>query len=109
MRDMNAFLANVKRAAIEAVLAQKPFAFLHGTVTGVDPLKVRVDQKFELSASQLILTNAVRDHTITVTDPGGEEQVVRVHRALKVGERVLLLRADGGQKFIILDRAEAPT
>lgn len=108
MRDMNAFLANVKRAAIEAVLAQKPFAFLHGTVTSVSPIKVRVDQKFELSASQLILTNAVRDHTVTVTDPEGKEQAFFIRLALQIGERVLLLRADGGQKFIILDRAEAP-
>lgn len=33
----------------------------------------------------------------------------RVHLALKAGEQVILLRADGGQKFIILDRVEAPS
>ena len=33
----------------------------------------------------------------------------RVHLALKAGEQVLLLRADGGQKFIVLDRVEVPT
>ena len=27
---------------------------------------------------------------------------------LKVGERVILLRADGGQQYVILDRVEAP-
>lgn len=109
MLDMNSFLENVKRAALEAVLSQKPVALLHGTVTGVEPLKVRVDQKFELSASQLILTNSVRDHTVTMTDQDGAEQTFAVRLALKVGEQVLLLRADGGQKFLILDRAEAPT
>lgn len=109
MLNMNEFLANVKRAAIDAVRAQKPFALLHGTVTGVSPLKVRVDQKFELSAPQLILTSAVRDHTVTVTEADGTEQVFLVHRELEIGERVLLLRADGGQKFLILDRAEAST
>lgn len=105
---MNAFLENVKRAAIEAVLAKKPFAFLHGTVISANPLKVRVDQKLELSASQLILTNAVRDYAVTVTGKEGTEQVFRVQLALKTGEQVLLLRADGGQKFLILDRVEAP-
>ena len=31
----------------------------------------------------------------------------RVHNALKVGEKVILLRCDGGQKYIVLDRWEA--
>lgn len=31
-----------------------------------------------------------------------------VHLALKVGEKVILLRCDGGQKYIVLDRVEAP-
>ena len=59
--DMNGFLENVKRAAVEAVAASKPFGFILGKVTSVSPLKVQVDQKLELTASQLILTNAVRD------------------------------------------------
>ena len=33
----------------------------------------------------------------------------KVNLALKAGESVLLLRIDGGQKFIILDRLEAPS
>lgn len=31
-----------------------------------------------------------------------------VHFKLKVGEKVILLRCDGGQKYIVLDRVEAP-
>lgn len=31
-----------------------------------------------------------------------------VHLALKKGEKVILLRCDGGQKYIVLDRVEAP-
>ena len=31
-----------------------------------------------------------------------------VHLGLKTGEKVLMLRCDGGQKFIVLDRLEAP-
>lgn len=33
----------------------------------------------------------------------------KVNLALKTGETVLLIRLDGGQKYIILDRLEAPT
>ena len=127
--DMNGFLENVKRAAVEAVAAGKPFGFILGKVTSVSPLKVQVDQKLELTASQLILTNAVRDFTVYMTvdhqteeTSGGSgyaefashkhaykgKKAYKVHLALKTGEQVLLLRADGGQKFIILDRVEAP-
>lgn len=126
---MNGFLENVKRAAVEAVATGKPFGFILGTVTSVSPLKVQVDQKLELTASQLILTNAVRDFTVYMTvdhqteeTSGGRgyaefaghkhaykgKKAYKVHLALKAGEQVLLLRADGGQKFIILDRVEAP-
>lgn len=128
--DMTGFLGDVKRAAVEAVKAGKPFAFVLGKVTSAAPLKVQVDQKLELTEQQLILTNAVRDYTICMTvdhqtedtSGGGSgnaafashkhaykgTKAFRVHLALKVGEQVLLLRADGGQKFIILDRVEAP-
>lgn len=127
--DMNSFLVNIKRAAVDAVEAAKPFAFVLGKVTSVSPLKVLVDQKLELSASSLILTNAVRDYEVYMTvdhetedASGGScdaafashkhaykgKKRFKVHLALKPGEQVLLLRADGGQKFIILDRVEAP-
>lgn len=182
--DMNGFLSDIKRAAIEAVNAGKPFAFALGKVTSTTPLRVQVDQKLELTETQLILTNAVRDYTVEMTvehltdsalanhvhaysgntQNGGEgshthaysgstqnggdsphthaysgntqnggdgphmhvysgntESVnlthshsysgtksFRVHLGLSVGEQVLLLRVDGGQKYIILDRVEAP-
>ena len=113
--DMNAFLGNVKRAAVEAVRAGNPFAFNLGKVISAEPLKVQVDQKLELTAAQLILTNAVRE---TEDAAGGSvpshkhaymgTKPYRVHLSLKAGEQVLLLRADGGQKYIVLDRVEAP-
>lgn len=103
------FLANVKRAAVEAVRAEKPFALMHGSVTSESPLKIQIDQKFELVASQLILTNAVRDYSVELVDDEGTAKKYTVKLALKQGERVLLLRTNGGQKFIVLDRAEALT
>ncbi len=133
--DMQAFLGNVKRAAVEAVAASNPFAFVLGTVTSVSPLTVQVDQKLQLGEAQLILTNAVRDYCVEMTtmvgtgeaphytenESGGAGDASfashshkyqgrkkwKVHLALKAGEQVLLMRTDGGQKFIILDRVEA--
>ncbi len=110
--NLEGFLADVKRAALEAVRASKPFAMTYGTVTSVSPLEIAVDQKLTLRAEQLVLTYAVRDFTVEITVESAADtyrQTVTVHSALKNGERVLLFRADGGQKYVVLDRAEAPT
>lgn len=154
--DYGALLAAVKKAAVDAVLAQKPFGLALGEVTSVDPLVISVDQKLKLTERQLVLTSAVRDCTVKLTfahetEPAqgeadlthahaysGDTQAADLHShsysgrtegagyydlththkyegtksftlhlALRKGERVLLLRADGGQKYIVLDRLEA--
>ncbi len=136
--DLNALVRAVKKAAVEAVRAENPMGVCHGTVTGISPLEITTDQKLILGEKQLILTNAVRDYTVemtvdhvtevishghSVTDTytgGGTAQPVdhshpykgrksfRVHLGLKMGEKVILLRCDGGQQFVVLDRWEAP-
>ncbi len=120
---MNGFLVSVKRAAVEAVEASKPAAIVMGKVISTNPLTVRVDQKLSLGSAQLVLTSAVRDFKVSmtvdhVTEMSGAanahthaykgEKEYNVHLGLRTGEHVLMLRADGGQKFIILDRLEVP-
>lgn len=104
--EINRLLACVRQAAIEAVRASKPFALSYGVVTSVSPLKIAVDQKMELSSPQLLLTSSVRSYTVRLTAEG-KTQACEMETGLKVGENVLLLRANGGQKFIVLDRLEA--
>jgi len=108
----------MKRAAMEAVEAQKPAALTLGTVESENPLEIRVEQKFRLRASQLIIPRSLTEYDLEIgilllTDAEGEpahahriagENVVRVKNALKVGETVMLLRMQGGQKYMILDR-----
>lgn len=135
--DLNALVRAVKKAAVEAVRAENPMGVCHGTVMGISPLEITTDQKLILGEKQLILTNAVRDYTVEmtvdhvtevishghpVTDTytgGGTAQPVdhshpykgrksfRVHLGLKMGEKVILVRCDGGQQFVVLDRWEA--
>lgn len=125
--DVNELVRAVKEAAVDAVRASGPVGICFGTVTSADPLKITVDQKKTLTGSQLILTNNVRDFTVEMTvdhkteeKSGGSGESAfashaheyrgrkpfRVHMALKLGEKVILLRCDGGQKFVVLDRWE---
>lgn len=119
----------IKQAAIEAVTASNPCAIVFGTVTSIDPLKINVEQRLTLDASHLILTSLVKDievdvtidysteeHTHNHTIPNGltsnethkhaikGKTTMKVHLGLKVGESVMLLRVQGGQKYIVLDR-----
>lgn len=104
--DANELVRLVKRAAVEAVLAGKPMSVCFGTVISASPLKIRVDQKKILTSAQLIPTNHVRNFTVEITT-AGEQKKVEVHLGLKAGEKVVLIRCDGGQKFVVLDRWEA--
>lgn len=151
--DTNELVRLIKRAAVEAVNAHDPMALKIGEVVSANPLKISINQKITLPASQLILTNAVRDYTVYMTvdhttgsalgsvdlthkhsysgttsgsesysgntGNGGAKDLTHshtykgrkkftVHLGLAVGEKVLLLRCDGGQKFIVLDRVEVP-
>lgn len=133
MSKENEMIAAMKRAATEAVNAGKPFAMTLGTVAKTAPLTIQVDQKLTLGPAQLLLTNAVRDYSVFMTtlpeyheteeESGGLGDAAfaahkhryqggkkwRVHLGLKTGEQVLLLRIQGGQKYIVLDRVEAPS
>lgn len=132
---MDEFVKDIKRAAFEAGETTKPFALLFGTVTSAEPnLKIFVNQKLTLDEQQIVLTNSVRDYTVYMSTAEdhyteSEEDITAVpddygmfrshkhvykgkkkwtvHLKLKVGEKVILLRCDGGQKYIVLDRVEA--
>lgn len=118
--DATTLLKGVKQAAVEAVETQRPFSLIYGEVTSADPLTISVDQDYEIDEDQIILTNAVRDYVVkmevdhtTETADGhvhgySGTKEFKVKLALKKGETVIMLRADGGQDFIVLDRVEAP-
>lgn len=82
---MPSFIETIKKAALEAVEASKPCAVVFGTVASITPLKINVEQKLFLSDLQLIKTAAVSG-------------------ALQIGDKVLLLRVQGGQKYVIWDK-----
>lgn len=148
MADAAELVKIIKKAAAEAVNAEKPVRVCFGKVTGVSPLKILVEQKMTLGAAQLILSRHLTDYEceMTVEDctenhtsahthklvlslegdddikdstqlKGTAEETrlthchkitgrksVVVHNGLAVGDEVILLRQQGGQKFIVWDK-----
>lgn len=125
MPDYNAFVKLIKQTALDAVEAGKPVVIYYGTVTKVSPLEINVEQKLTLTEAQLVLTKAVTDHYVDIEvkhltekraggsgDPAfashdheykGRKKIM-IYNGLQKGERVLLVRFQKGQKFVVWDR-----
>lgn len=116
MANYHGLLQTIKQAATEAVDAGNPVCVSFGKVLSITPLKVLVDQKITLGEGQLVLSGSVCD-AVATTSIGWESESADGHRhtikgkkqmtvykGLKQGEKVILLRMQGGQKYIVLDR-----
>lgn len=104
MPDATELVRLIKKTAVDAVQAAKPANVMFGKVTSVKPLKIMVEQKLTLGASQLVLSRNVTDFQTTATIKG-ENTTITVHNGLAVGDKVILIRQQGGQKFIVTDRS----
>lgn len=129
LSDYSETLKLIKQAAIDAVNATKPTAVCFGKVISTSPLQINVEQKMTLGEKQLVLTRNVTDFKTAIT--GGNIQnyyyvgtppnvstlpvspshvhalgkiQITVHNSLVVGDEVILLQMQGGQKYIVLDR-----
>lgn len=127
--DANELVETLKRAAVEAIEAKKPVNVYFGEVISASPLKINVEQKMILGEKQLILSRNVTDFKTKIT--GGNTQdyyyvgaapnvstvpvspshkhaigkiEITVHNGLAVGDEVILLRQQEGQKFIVWDK-----
>lgn len=126
MADFADLIDVMKQAANEAVAASGPVTVVFGTVTGDSPLSVMVDSKLQLGEKQLVLTRNVTDfendqtahNHLTEKRGGGSGHASyeshdhvytgrkhwTVHHKLVVGDKVLMLRMQGGQRYVIIDR-----
>ncbi|MBB6632754.1 DUF2577 domain-containing protein [Cohnella thailandensis] len=89
----------IKQAALAALEASCPVIVQYGTITNPNPLEVNVDQRFTLDADFLIQTEATTELKATIA---GVDYVIRP--GLQAGDQVVLVRLQGGQKYLILDR-----
>ncbi len=127
LADANGLVEAVKKASRDEREASKPVNVYFGEVISKTPLKINVEQKMILGENQLILTRNVTDYMTTVTVQWTTEEGVLLadgqtkatpshvheitgtknflmHNALEVGDEVIILRQQEGQKFIVIDR-----
>ena len=126
--DANGIVKKVHQAAIDAMESTKPVNVYFGEVVSASPLKINVEQKMILGEKQLILSRNVTDFKTKITagdiknyyytgdvnsgtapvSPSHVHAVgtieITVHNGLAVGDGVILIRQQEGQRFIVVDR-----
>ncbi|MCI8510833.1 MAG: DUF2577 domain-containing protein [Lachnospiraceae bacterium] len=74
-----------------------------GTVVSLSPLAIQTDGTMSpIPEKALLLTDAVKARTAPVQ--GGEGGMVTIHEGLAAGDRVLMLRVQRGQQYIVLSK-----
>lgn len=94
--SLNDSVKLIARGYIESLkLADVVFA----TVTRAQPLEVSVDQRYTLEADFLVVPEHLTEYRLTID---GSEVVIR--RGLETGDKVILLRQQGGLHFVVAGR-----
>ena len=106
----------IKKAALQAYENSDPATWMLGEVVNDDPLEIEVEQRLTLDEDNLILTRNVTDYMTfasfnmkTESADGHKHSItgqhpITIHNSLQEGDLVLLIRQQGGQKFIVIDR-----
>lgn len=75
---------------------------LFGVVTSTDPLKIKIDNRFEVDEKFIILSTLVKETIIKIPN-------ILLWRGLIVGDKVRVLRVNQGQMFYVIEREEGIT
>ena len=93
----------LQQIAQNTMKAMKPTEKATGTVISAAPLSVQSDITMQpIPASALVLTDSVIERTVPVV--GGAGGTVKVQEGLKAGDKVLMLRVQHGNQYIILSK-----
>ena len=138
MSDMSDFLGVMQGVAGNVQKNSELVNLVFGKVETIEPLTIRVDAQTLLIEKELILTHLVRDYEVdievshqTVNDdilntlhnhPGVPDnsfdshhyhayqgrKKIKIYQGLQIGEGVLMIKEQGGQRHVIIDRLDDP-
>jgi hypothetical protein len=103
VHDANDFVRAIQQVSNGVNEAGNPADVMSGTVIAAVPLKIKVEQRFDIASAQLIVPEHLTDRTVDI-ELDGERKKMKIYSGLKTGQQVVLIRQKGGQKFLITDR-----
>lgn len=127
--DFHRIVGAIKEIVVNTIRSLSLSDVEIGEVVSVDPLIIQTESKISLDASSIVLTKNTSLHSIdmsvdhlTENRAGGGgmaeyashnheykgRKTYLVHNELLVGEKVILLRESGGQRYIAIDKFYNP-
>ena len=91
MSLLSELLEIVKQTALDAVSASKPTQIVFGKVIKIAPFKIKISQSLELTKEYFVISNTVSE--------------LMKNNKLKAGDSLIMIQMQGGQKFVLLDKA----
>jgi hypothetical protein len=99
------FVKVIKQAALDVMENQQMCDLRYGTVVSESPLKIKITNLFTIPSSMLVVPKHLTDYKVNISEEETKDKkTMIVHNALKVGDKVALLRKQGGQSYFILDK-----
>lgn len=91
----------IQGIVMDTVRAQGPLTTGYATVKSVSPLTLTIQAtKLDVTEPVAVLTDNVVYSDVTV-----QGETVVINPGLKPGDKVLFLKADGGQNYIVISKA----
>ncbi|MBU5486463.1 DUF2577 domain-containing protein [Clostridium sp. MSJ-11] len=102
----------IKKAGVDAVGASNPVNIIFGEVLDDKNFKIKIDQKLILPKEFFIIPESLtryeidlgHSHSYSNGSTSKELNKIVIREGLKQRDRVLLLRVQGGQQYVVLDK-----
>lgn len=89
----------------EGYKGMKPTDLVFGTVTSLAPFTVQIESTMQpIPEAALVRTFGVMPRSYTGTTSDGASFTCVINPGLAAGDRVVMLRCDAGQRYIVLSR-----
>ena len=102
---MSDLIEVLQRIIMESLKASKLSDIAYGTVVSVSPVRIQLQTTMQaIPEAAIVLTSNVIAKTAPVQ--GGEGGIVVINEGLAAGDKVVMLRASGGQRYIVRSKVQ---
>lgn len=89
----------VKQAAINVIENKQMCDLRYGEVVSVSPLKIKLTPQLTIPSSVIVVPRQLTSYEVQLNG-----STIIVDNSLRIGDKVALLRKQGGQSYFVLDK-----
>ena len=86
---MSDIIQIIKKAAVSAVSAENPTQVFYGNIESLEPLKIRINPQIVIAEKFITMISTIK--------------ALKSNNQLEIGAKVLLIREQGGQNYLLVD------